>query len=86
MSKCPLIFDLQMSYKLFTLRNTADTVNLMASESDLDRTSLNYIELVGINRDPSGLMLSLFMFLLNFRRGLKALAAEYMYIHKYMFC
>ena len=50
----------------------------MASESDLDGTSLNYVELVGISRDPSGLILLLFIFLLNFCRGLKALAAEYM--------
>ena len=56
----------------------------MASESDLDGTSLSYIELVGISRDPSGLILLFFLFLLNFCRGLKALAAEYMHIHKYI--
>ena len=43
--------------KLFTLRDTADTVNLLASESDLDGTSLNYIELVGLSLDPSALIL-----------------------------
>ena len=57
----------------------------MASESDLDETSLNYMELVGISRDQSGLILLFFVSLLNFCRGLKALAAEYMYIHKYIY-
>ena len=67
------------------MRDTADTVNLMASESDLDGTSLNYIEFVSINRDPSGLILLIFIFLLNFSGGLKALAAEYIHIHKYIY-
>ena len=65
--------------QLFTLRDIADTVDLMTSESDLDGTSLNYIELAGISRDQSGLMPLFFIFLLNFCRGRKALAADYMY-------
>ena len=69
--------------ELLTLRDTADTVNLMASESDAGGTS--HIELVGISRDPSGLILLFFIFVLNFCRGLKALAAEYMHIHKYIY-
>ena len=57
----------------------------MASEFDLDGTSLNYKGFVGISRDPSGLILLFFILLLNFCKGLKALAAEYIHIQKYKY-